>query len=226
MKTDVLLIPETMLITPSFHAKWSDADLARAKEIVAGFPAAVADVTSGMCQIEQTVRVVGPLTSVSPYGTGWWPAPANTKQWWTPGVEAVIVLWESDVDLPANDPGLTQFGGLGMGGNPQYATWALPDGAESWWISKTFPQGAMVHEWGHGVVARAAALGYTMTNMHDAERYGFTSADNWLEWYRAYFSGKIPNSVTAEIWKALGEGVEPAPAPAPTKPTKGKGRRK
>lgn len=215
MKTDILLIPETKLTTPAFHARWSDEDLARVTTIAAGFPAAVADVSGGMCKIEQAVRVVGPLTTVSPYTTSWWPGPNDTRQWWSSGVQSVIVLWESDVDLPANDPGLTQYGGLGMGGNPTYATWAVPDGAESWWISKTFPQGAMVHEWGHGIEANAKSKGFTITSLHAAAEHGYTDADNWREWYRAYFSGKIPNSITSEVWQALGEPGMTTPTPEP-----------
>ena len=224
MKFDVLLIPETKLSTPrEFHSRWPDSDLARAREIVAGFPAAVDYVTSGMCSVEQTVKEVGPLTSVSTYSTSWWPSKTDTMQWWTPGTQSVIVLWESDEDIAGNPAGLTTFGGLGMGGNPTYATWALPDGAEYWWISSTFPQGAMVHEWAHGIGSNARALGFQIEDLHNAEAHGYTSADNWREWYKAYLSGLIPGGITKEVWAALGEGVV-APAPAPTKP--GKGRKK
>ena len=224
MKVDILLIPETRITSPRvFNSRWPDADLAKAQEIAAGFPAAVTDVTSGMCQIQQTVKVVGPLTSVSAFGGSWWPARNDTTQWVSADAQAVIVLWESDEDIEGNPAGLTTYGGLGMGGKPMYATWALPDGAESWWVSKTFPQGAMIHEFGHGLESNAKALGFTITSLHHAEQFGYTSADNWLEWYRAWFSGKIPYSLNAEVWAALGEGVAPPPVepvPVPTKPTK------
>ena len=221
MKVDILLIPETRVTSPRvFNSRWPDADLAKAQEIVAGFPAAVADLTGGMCQIQQTVKVVGPLTSVSAFGGSWWPARNDTAQWVSPDADAVIVLWESDEDIEGNPAGLTTYGGLGMGGKPMYATWALPDGVESWWVSKTFPQGAMVHEWAHGVGTNARSLGFTITDLHHAEQFGYTDADNWREWYRAYLSGKIAGGITAEVWRALGEGT--VTTPDPTRPRKGR----
>ena len=221
MKVDILLIPETRITSPRvFSSRWPDADLAKAHEIVAGFPAAVTDVTSGMCSIQQTVKVVGPLTSVSPYSTSWWPSRTDTQQWFSPDADAVIALWESDEDISGNPPGLTQHGGLGMGGKPMYATWPLPDGAESHWVNKVFPQGGMIHEWAHGIASNARALGFTITDLHHAEQFGYYDVDNWLEWYRAYLSGKIPYSITAEVWRALGEGT--VTTPDPTKPRKGR----
>lgn len=206
MRVDVLLIPETRVSSPrTFHARWTDADLVTARKVAAGFPAAVTYVTDGMCKIDQTIKEVGPLTSLSPYSTSWWPSPSNTKQWFTPGVDAVVVLWDSDEDIAGNPEGLTTYGGLGMGGKPAYATWAMPDGTEWWWLDKTFPQGAMVHEWGHGVEGNAKSLGFPVTSLHDAGKYGYTDEYNWREWYRAYFTGKIPNSITPQVWKALGE---------------------
>lgn len=186
----VIFVPHTVFTKPSgekVDVEWDAASYDNAKRIVSLFPDVVKDWSAGMCEIELTISEAGPLTTLSPYGTGFWPARNDTRQWW-PVADSIFVLWDSDNDV-TDEPGLTSHYGLGMSGLPTYGTWAFPDGDESW-QAKT-PE-TMVHEWLHGVLPTFAARGFPVPDLHSAVAYGYPEVNHsWENWLRAVMTGAV-----------------------------------
>lgn len=190
----VILVPRTVFTKPNgqkVDVQWDSAAYDNAKRLVNLFPSVVEDWSDGMCPINLIINEnAGPLTTLSPYGTGWWPARNDTQQWWQPGVDAIFVLWDTDDDV-TDEPGLTQHLGLGMGGKPIYGTWGFPDGDE-WWWAKT-PE-AMVHEFMHGVISTFAGRGFPMPDLHSADAYGYPKdpiTNSYEKWLRKVMTGTL-----------------------------------
>ena len=190
-RAGVILVRRTIFTKPDgqrVDVQWDEAAFENARRLVSLFPAMVKDWSGGLCEIEMSVSEAGPLTTLSPYGSTWWPARNDTKAWWPAGADSIFVLWDADDDV-TDEPGLTQHYGLGMGGTPTYGTWAFPDGDE-WWWAKT-PE-TMVHEWLHGVVSTFAGRGFAMPDLHSADAYGYPKVnDSYENWYRAVMQGKV-----------------------------------
>jgi hypothetical protein len=98
-----------------------------------------------------------PLTELSPFGSGWWPAPSDTVPERDFAFDSVLVIWDPNgVDestgapvFLGTDAGLTPA----MGTGPTYAT-LIVDAATSYGHLNVFK-----HEWGHSILEFYEALG-------------------------------------------------------------------
>jgi hypothetical protein len=179
-----------------FEYTFSPEEIRDGVESFKRFPTLVADLTSGVANIEyEVVHAKEPLTTLTLFRTNeFWPSPDDTrpelgKSPSICGFHSILVYWPQR-DLETGDAIPNSAWGLGMGAsnwssNATYATvcnaptraWEIPMIGEVW-----------LHEWLHGVCAHFAAQGYKMpkgdADGGDLHGYVRSPTTGWTDFYR------------------------------------------
>lgn len=161
----------------------------------------------------EVVYVNRPLTTLTPIGDGYWPAPDDTRPevnaYAPPGAyDSVLILWQAS--HPTTDQSIPSPGwGLGMWAyDITYATvfnlgWIWPSGACDGEV--------FLHEWLHGVTGFYMSLDFPfpLVDLHGAGRKGYTTDEEgcWRSWLRDYMSGLVyedgrRTGLTPEAWRS------------------------
>lgn len=202
----------------------AEAEVARALNAAAQFPAAMATYSAGMCEIDLSIRVLSDTCPASVYEER-----SGGQQYIQPNqlANAIRDYGYYDVVAVLNPPALTTattFRGLGgsLGGIPYM------------WVKVGDDElNILVHEFGHAMTVYLETVRGEYTNfpscapepaMHCAVDYGYPD-DNSAPWFTAFFQGTISDGtgINAEGWAvatptetgaaARPSGYRPLPSP-------------
>lgn len=154
-------------------------------------------LTSGNMIPELTIRYPDhPLTQLDPFGTAWWPSPANTAPERDPAFDSVIVIWDPRVVDQYTGTSYWIGGGAGltapMGAAQTYATIIIE--ATGYGHRNVFK-----HEWGHSILFYFDAIGTapkpTVTNHANINQYVHWPTGDSYVWVDETDANLIPNSI-------------------------------
>jgi hypothetical protein len=161
------------------------------------------------------VDVPNAVTSVAPFGGGYWVGPQNVKPDLdryapTGSYDSIVIIFPpkdaNGVVLPVPAWGLTVAPG----------PWANGAGFTSlktplenwWWTDATYPEEVFIHEWMHQVLFFHETTGYTNLNLQHEAQYGYTKTNGtWKAWLSDVMQGKVRDGtrllgINADAWRA------------------------
>lgn len=206
------------LVIKNFDVKYGDdqsykgtmsSDLVERHVAVAKqIPAAMSEWTNGQAKASMDVKVIDDaITSLSAYGTGYWPSPSSTEsildKYAPKGKYSSITIAVDMGTIPKT------WGGLGYYPGADYANGAI-------YSVMSFDEvSGFIHEWLHGAGGWYREKGFDVPDPHDNSQFGHTDTTDgtWDFWYKDLMNARINRNDAAvgysnPVWNYPGPSVE------------------